>query len=125
MSVWRLTKKFKFEASHQLMHHDGKCARLHGHSWNGEVIVEGYSLNTDGPKENMVLDYSDMKAILKPLIETYLDHWHLNDTLKTDMPTSEYVAKWLYEDLKIKLPMLLAVVIEETCTSRCEYRENE
>lgn len=122
MSLWRLSKKFTFEASHQLMHHDGKCARLHGHSWNGEIIVEGNALVDAGPKQNMVVDYADLKAPLKPIIENQLDHWHLNDTLKTDMPTSEFVAEWLFHKLVDKLPNLVAVVIEETCTSRCEYR---
>lgn len=119
--IWRLTKKFDFEASHQLMHHDGKCARLHGHSWKGEIMVENMELIKVGPKENMVIDFGDMKAPLKPLIEKYLDHWHLNDTLKTEMPTSEFVAKWIYDKLKSDLPDLVAVIIEETCTSRCEY----
>jgi len=121
MSVWRLTKKFKFEASHQLMHHDGKCARLHGHSWNGEIMVEDFALAQTGPKKNMVMDFGDMKAPLKLLVKKYLDHWHLNDTLKTEMPTSEFVAQWIYDKLKPDLPKLVAVVIEETCTSRCEF----
>lgn len=119
--IWRLTKKFEFEASHQLMVHDGKCARLHGHSWKGEIMVEGMELGKFGPKANMVMDFGDMKASLKPLVEKYLDHWHLNDTLKTNMPTSEFVAQWIYDYLKPAIPDLVTVTIEETCTSRCEY----
>lgn len=120
--MWLLSKKFTFEASHQLVNHDGKCARLHGHSWRGEIMIEGHALQPDGPKENMTLDYADIKAPLKPIIDLQLDHWHLNDTLKTDMPTSEFVAQWLFNKLVGKLPSLVAVVIEETCTSRCEFR---
>ncbi len=122
MSVWRLSKKFSFEASHQLMHHDGKCARLHGHSWKGEIMIESPGLHGKGPKENMVMDFADLKAPLKPIIDQYLDHHHLNKTLSTDMPTSEFVAQWLFRMLERSLAVV-SVTIEETCTSRCEYRE--
>jgi 6-pyruvoyltetrahydropterin/6-carboxytetrahydropterin synthase len=120
--MFRLAKTFRFEASHQLMHHDGKCARLHGHSWKGQLIVEGTDLIADGPKENMLIDYGDLSAAIKPIVEDYLDHHHLNDTLQTEMPTSEFLAKWIYEKVKPTMSPLVAVVIEETCTSRCEYR---
>jgi 6-pyruvoyltetrahydropterin/6-carboxytetrahydropterin synthase len=41
---WLLAKEFRFEAAHQLPYHDGKCARLHGHSWHGVVYVAGDTL---------------------------------------------------------------------------------
>ena len=116
-----LSKDFRFEASHQLHAHDGKCARLHGHSWVGRVVVAGPDLVTEGPKTGMLLDYADLKAAVQPLLDQYLDHWHLNDTLALAAPTSEAVACWLYERLRAVLPTLVAVEIEETCTSRCRY----
>jgi 6-pyruvoyltetrahydropterin/6-carboxytetrahydropterin synthase len=121
MSQFKLSKSFSFEASHQLIHHDGKCARLHGHSWKGELIVEGSTLVADGAKENMLIDYGDLSAVIKPIVEKYLDHHHLNNTLQTEMPTSEFIAKWIYKMVKPQLPLLVAVIIQETCTSRCEY----
>lgn len=122
MSKFTLRKQFKFEASHQLMRHDGKCRRLHGHSWIGYLVLEGDELAHAGPKEGMLIDYGDVSAVIKPVVEEYLDHHHLNDTLGTDMPTSERVAVWVYDKIKPFLPMLAAVVIEETCTSSAEYR---
>lgn len=115
-----LSKEFKFEASHQLVGHDGKCARLHGHSWLLRISVQGDRLQEDGPKKNMLLDYGDVSAVVKPLVEEFLDHHHLNTTLDTDSPTSEYVARWVWN----RLPMfagarVCAVEVEETCTSRC------
>ena len=53
MDMFRLEKEFSFEASHQLPLHDGKCARLHGHSWKGRIIIEGEELATTGPKSGM------------------------------------------------------------------------
>lgn len=119
--MFLIRKKFRFEASHLLPHHDGKCARLHGHSWNGELVCVGAWVIPDGPKQGMVIDFSDIKAALGPMLENQLDHWHLNDTLGIESPTSEAVAMTMYHTLKTSLPSLCAVVIEETCTSRCEY----
>lgn len=125
--MYTLTKEFRFEASHQLMHHDGKCARLHGHSWVGRVILTfGDHLASTGPKKNMAMDYADIKAELAPLVAQSLDHYHLNDTLANDSPTSEFVAKWVYDRLAPKLrPYLLAVEIDETCTSSCRYEPRQ
>jgi 6-pyruvoyltetrahydropterin/6-carboxytetrahydropterin synthase len=124
--IWTLSKAFRFEASHVLTHHDGKCARLHGHSWNGEVFVAGSVLHTDGPRKNMLIDYADLKAVLR-IIEDELDHRHLNDVLGTDSPTSEFVAAWVFHRIgQLSVPigsMLSAVSIDETCTSSCIYQE--
>ena len=121
-SVYILTKSFRFEASHRLPNHDGKCRRLHGHSWKGTVVIEAPETISSGPKTGMVMDYSDISAILDPLVEDYLDHYHLNDSLSLVNPTSEEIARWICNQLKPDLPALAAVIIEETCTSSCEYR---
>lgn len=120
--TWTLEKEFRFEASHQLPHHDGKCARLHGHSWRGRIAVSGDRLATSGPKAGMLVDYGDLSAALEPIVRDYLDHWHLNDSTGLENPTSEDLARWVFDRLRSALPLLTAVAIEETCTSRCEYR---
>jgi 6-pyruvoyltetrahydropterin/6-carboxytetrahydropterin synthase len=119
-----LEKEFRFEASHQLIHHDGKCSRLHGHSWVGQVVLcyDEQELPKTGAKQGMAQDYYDISQALKPLVEDYLDHRHLNDTVDEAAPTSERVAMFCYHKLKPSLPNLIAVVIEETCSSRCEYQ---
>lgn len=119
--MFTITKEFRFEASHILTGHDGKCARLHGHSWRGRVIVQKGALIASGPKEGMVMDFGDITRALKPLIEERLDHWHLNVTLEMERPTSERVAHWLFQQLRPSLPGLLAVEIDETCTSSARY----
>lgn len=119
--MYELTKEFRFEASHQLKHHDGKCARLHGHSWVGRITIQSSRLEREGPKQNMVMDFGDIKAALQPLVDEFLDHWHLNETLMCDSPTSEYVAMWIFKRLEDKLPGLASVEIHETCTSACRY----
>ena len=118
---WTLEKEFSFEASHQLPDHDGKCARLHGHSWRGRLVCRESSLQTSGPKSGMLVDFGEMKAAIEDVLENKLDHYHLNDSLEMRAPTSEAIAKWIFEKLKPKLPLLVAVIIEETCSTRCTY----
>jgi len=118
-----LRKSFSFEAAHRLVHHDGKCARLHGHSWKLTVELRGKELYDGGPKRSMLIDYGDITAIVKPFLDSFLDHHYLNETLQTDSPTSEFVAQWLHGQLKGRFPIkfLLAITIKETCTSSCRY----
>ncbi len=122
--MYSLEKSFRFEASHQLPHHDGKCRRLHGHSWIGKLFVAGSSLVPDdgGAKAGMLVDYGDLSSAITPLVEDYLDHHHLNETTQLENPTSEHLARWIYDKMKSVIPLLVAVRIEETCTSAAEYR---
>ena len=117
--MWTLVKEFRFEASHRLPNHDGKCARLHGHSWIGKAYLAGAHLVEDGSERGMLIDYSNIAEPIKALVEEQLDHYHLNNILEN--PTSEVVAQWIFEQLKPKLPMLTAIEICETCTTRCLY----
>ena len=72
------------------------------------------------------MDFGDLKSYMKPLLEEYLDHYYLNETLGMESPTSEAIAKWIYEQLKAKnLGGLVAVEIMETCTSGCIYSRPE
>lgn len=123
--MFTLSKSFRFEASHQLPNHDGKCARLHGHSWVGKVYCRGQQLQDTGPKAGMLVDYADIKAVLKPLLNEKLDHWHLNDSTGLANPTSEEVSRWIYQQLKPLLPSLSAIEIQETCTSSCLYEPDQ
>lgn len=120
--MWKLTKTFRFEAAHRLPHHQGKCQRLHGHSWVGHLVVEGHGLQTDGPSTGMLVDFSSLKSPIQPLLDDYLDHHYLNETTAMEDPTSEMLARWIFDAVKPAVPLLAAVIIEETCTSSCEYR---
>lgn len=119
---WTLTKRATFEASHRLPLHDGKCARLHGHSWRVEVQVAGDALHAGGPQSGMLVDFYRIGEPLRRLVDAHLDHYHLNDSTGLENPTSEELARWIYDRLAHEVPLLAAVVVEETCTSRAEYR---
>ena len=124
MPTWTICKEFRFEASHQLPHHDGKCARLHGHSWRMVVRVRADGLALNGPKQGMVMDYGDLKAILNPIVEK-LDHHHLNDIPGLANPTSEVISQWVALQVESEFKKLGchldSITIGETCTCECHY----
>lgn len=127
--MWTLEKTITFEASHVLPHHNGKCARLHGHSWKATVALSGIALQVDGPQRGMVVDFAYLKVLLAVLHDTHLDHHHLNDSTGLENPTSEALAKWMFDKLTDMIgdelrPLgvwLSHVRVEETCTSACTY----
>lgn len=111
-------KEFTFEAAHRLPHvpPGHKCARLHGHSFLVAVHVTG----PVEPRLGWVLDFADIKAAFKPLLDQ-LDHNFLNEIEGLSNPTSEVLAKWIWNHLSRTLPLLSKVVVRETCTSGCIY----
>jgi 6-pyruvoyltetrahydropterin/6-carboxytetrahydropterin synthase len=120
---FELEKTFRFEAGHALVHHDGKCRNPHGHSYILSVVLRSTSLISSGPKTNMVIDFEDLSNIVIPMIDQYLDHQWLNDTLKSDSPSVEFIAKWTYEYLEPLLPGLYAITVYETHSSKVTYRK--
>ncbi len=114
-----LRKTFQFEAEHllPLLPEAHKCRRLHGHSFQVEIVVEG----ENDPRLGWVMDYADISAAFKPLWEQ-LDHNYLNEIVGLTNPTSENVAVWIWERLKPALPLLKEIVVAETCTAKCVFR---
>ena len=111
-------KEFAFEAAHRLPHvpPGHKCARLHGHSFRVVIHVRG---DVD-PATGWVMDFADLKAAFAPTLSR-LDHYYLNDIEGLENPTSENLARWIWERMVGTLPGLCRVVVHETCTSGCAY----
>lgn len=116
MEIW---KEFGFEAAHRLPHvpPGHKCARLHGHSFRVEVRVAGPLREPEG----WVMDFADLTAAWRPIHDT-LDHHYLNEIPGLENPTSEVLARWIWDRLAPTLPGLASVVVRETCTTGCVYR---
>ena len=115
----RLSKTFHFEAAHDLptFPEGHKCRRLHGHSFRFDVIVEG---EVD-PAKGYLIDYGEIKKVTEPIVRR-LDHYHLNEIPGLQNPTSENLARWIWDQLKPLLPELSSIVVHETCTTTCDYR---
>ena len=111
-------KEFRFEAAHRLPHvpEGHKCRRLHGHSF----VVE---LHASGPlrePEGWVMDFADLTRAFQP-IHALVDHQYLNEVPGLENPTSENLARWIWQKVKPSVPELDRVVIRETCTAGCSY----
>ena len=114
----RLVHEFRFEAAHRLPRVPAghKCARLHGHSFKVELTVEGPVDEQTG----WFIDFSELEAIWNPLWKQ-LDHNYLNEIEGLENPTSEILARWIWQHMKPQLPALKRVTLFETCDARCEY----
>lgn len=112
-------KEFTFEAAHRLPHvgEGHKCGRLHGHSFRVEVHVAGPIEQRSG----WIMDFGDLKERFEPLY-VRLDHTYLNDIEGLENPTSENIARWIWDRLKPAIPQLSHVVVRETCTAGALYR---
>ncbi len=113
-----LTHTFRFEAAHRLpaVPEGHKCARLHGHSFEVEIGVRGPVDERSG----WLLDFQSLHDAWEPLGEA-LDHRYLNDIEGLDNPTSENLARWIWQRLSPRLPELCRVTVAETCEARCRY----
>lgn len=120
--MFELTKEFRFEAGHSLDFHDGKCRGPHGHSYILLVHLSGNELIAEGCKKNMLVDFSDISTIVKPMIQQYFDHKWLNESLNSDSPSAEFIARWIYNHLITSIPLLSAITLYETATSKVTYR---
>lgn len=84
MAKIRITKAYKFDMAHALPGHDGLCSNIHGHSYELLVTLIGEPISDpDSPKYGMVIDFKDLKTIIKGLIVDELDH---SMVLRNDTP---------------------------------------
>ena len=114
----QIFKEFQFESAHCLPNvpENHKCRRLHGHSFMVTIYVEGEVGETSG----WVMDFADIKNAFKP-IYLQLDHYYLNDIEGLENPTSENLARWIWQRLAPNLTGLSKIIIKETCESGCVY----
>jgi 6-pyruvoyltetrahydropterin/6-carboxytetrahydropterin synthase len=143
MTKIRITKAYKFDMAHALPGHDGLCKNIHGHSYELLVTLIGEPLtDPTSPKLGMVIDFKDLKFIIKGLIVDELDHALIlrddsPETLLTEMhknferivlvdfqPTSENMIIDFAERIKKALPAnvkLHHLKLWETVTSYTEW----
>ena len=134
--MYSITKEVYFCYGHRLMNHPGKCRHLHGHSVKAAITLEAEELNRQG----MVCDFADIATASAEFIETELDHnflLHRDDPLVPlleqtkerfmalpEHPTSEYLAKLIYDFIQSKGYPVRDVTLWETTSSCASYRES-
>ena len=114
----QLFKKFTFDAAHFLPNvpEGHKCREIHGHTYQLTVFLEG----TPDANLGWVLDFADLKRAIEPVIQQ-VDHKFLNQVPGLENPTCEYIAIWLWNQLKPALPLLSKIELYETPTSGVVY----
>lgn len=110
-----------FDAAHYIKDYEGKCNREHGHRWTVDLELEGNNLD----KKNMLVDFSEVKNILKFLLDDYLDHYQLNNMLQEPNVTAEFLAQWVFSNLKNHFGgvKLVSVTIWESPDASAKFYE--
>lgn len=143
MTMIRITKEFKFEMAHALLGYDGPCRNVHGHSYALSVTVRGMpNLENNHVKLGMVMDFGDLKQIVKSKIIDVFDHaLVLNSNMPESItsqlslsfekvllldyqPTSELMVIDFANRIGKYLPPnieLVSVLLRETATSYAEW----
>lgn len=141
MALVRVTKEFSFEMAHALLNYDGPCKHIHGHSYKLFVTVIGEPLNdATNPKNGMLIDFGDLKRIVKQEIVDVYDHafvlnkladvdtsvheMHGNTIFVDYQPTCENMVADYAQKISVKLPnhvKLFSVRLYETSSSFAEW----
>lgn len=141
--MYSLKTSAAFDSAHFLKGYRGKCANLHGHRWVIEAQISGKTLQEQGEKRGMLLDFGDFKQAVRALADAY-DHALIieQDSLKPSTlaalaeeafrvievpfrPTAENFAKHFYHQLQASRLPVSSVTVYETPDNCAEYRENE
>lgn len=148
MGTIRITKQFNFETGHALFGYDGKCRNVHGHSYKLSVTVIGRPItDTSHVKLGMVIDFGDLKKIVKEEIVDKFDHATVfnkntphvelakelterghNVILADYQPTSENMVIDFAKKIKARLPEninLFSLKLQETDTSFAEWHASD
>lgn len=143
MTKIRITKKFHFEMAHSLFEYDGVCRSIHGHSYKLEITISGEPLQQPGhPKDGMVMDFHELKMLVKQHIIEKFDHaLMISDQTSPEQtealhkvtnrfyivgfqPTTENILIHIAAILKPLLPKIVALYsirLYETATSYAEW----
>ncbi|MCK5820798.1 MAG: 6-carboxytetrahydropterin synthase [Bacteroidales bacterium] len=147
MSIVRVTKIFRFEMAHALLGYDGLCKNIHGHSYILKVTVSGVPItDPDNFKEGMVIDFGDLKRVVKKYIVDIYDHsvvlnkkapvsglaelkemfgrHHYTDFQPTAENLVIYYADILNRELS-KEVKLESIILFETANSYAEWRASD
>jgi len=118
ITIMIIYKQFTFDSAHFLPNvpEGHKCKQMHGHTYLLTVYAQGELKQPEG----WLLDYGDLKAIVKPIVDT-LDHALLNNIPGLKNPTAEMLASWLWIKIKPLLPQLSRIELKETPTSGVIY----
>lgn len=141
-----ISKEIEFDAGHRVPSHQGKCKNPHGHRYKIRVTCKGNIIDNPGaPDHGMLVDFSDLKALMNEHVHDVLDHgfiiWREDEDLYEALdghgwlliefpyiPTAENIARWSWHELQPRINgrfgenlTLHEVAVWETPTSVAYY----
>ena len=116
--MYKIKVEGNFSAAHNLRGYKGKCEELHGHNWKVEITVASSKLDKIG----MVMDFNCLKESLSKILEKF-DHKYLNNItyFKKINPTSENIARYIYDSLRREISVLYSVTVWESDKACATY----
>lgn len=122
--MYKLTIRTSFSAAHNLTNYHGECEKLHGHNWKVEVAVVTSELDNAGIGIDFKILKYETGAIIKELDHTYLNE---NPSLSNMSPSSEHIARFLYQQLSSRFDYgatkVDAVTVWESDNASASYYE--
>lgn len=126
MSTWTLHTEFKFDAAHFIDGYNGKCGRMHGHTYKVHMKAKSHKLNPSAylKTSDMVCDFKELKWAAKDSERGGFDHGVLNDLMQENT-TAERIAEYIHQETKKRIPsgIELEVTVWETETSWVSYTD--
>ena len=128
MPTWTLHTEFKFDAAHYIDGYDGKCGRMHGHTYKVHMKAKSHKLNHSAylKTSDMVCDFKELKWAAKDSERGGFDHGVLNDLMQENT-TAERIAEYIHQETKKRIPsgIELEVTVWETETSWVSYTDKD
>ena len=128
MPTWTLHTEFKFDAAHYIDGYDGKCGRMHGHTYKVHMKAKSHKLNPSAylKTSDMVCDFEELKWAAKDSERGGFDHGVLNDLMQENT-TAERIAEYIHQETKKRIPsgIELEVTVWETETSWVSYTDKD
>lgn len=128
MPTWILHTEFKFDAAHFIEGYDGKCGRMHGHTYKVHVSAKSHKLNPSKylKSADMVCDFKELKWAAVDGTKGGLDHTVLNESIPV-ATTAERIAEYLHKETKARIPgdIELKITVWETESSWVEYTDQD
>ena len=122
--MYRIFVEIRFSSAHSIQHYNGPCGELHGHTWKVKVEVLSEKTNELG----LSIDFKDLKKISESVVSR-LDHQYINKIkpFQNENPTAENIAKYIYQQIKKKLPdnvRMSTVTVWESESTGVTYTED-
>ena len=128
MPTWTLNTEFTFDSAHAIDNYDGKCSRVHGHTYRVRISAKSHRLH---PSEylktpDMVCDFKQLKWAAKDAEKGGLDHAMLNEKLPV-VTTAERIAEYIHQETSRRIPddIELEVIVWENENSWVTYTDKD